>query len=138
LDHVSDPVFSQKMMGEGFSFIPIEGQMVSPINGTVMHVFPTKHAIGFVAENELELLLHIGLETVELEGEGFTIQVQAEDNVKRNDPLGSFDISYIKEKGKDITSMLVIPNFKEKLTEIVPLKSGEVQAGEEIAQLILK
>ncbi|WP_053363071.1 PTS glucose transporter subunit IIA [Bacillus sp. FJAT-27251] len=138
LESVPDPVFSQKMMGEGLAFIPTSGEVVSPINGKVTQVFPTKHAIGMLTEDGLEVLLHLGLETVELKGEGFNINVNAGDVVRANDSLGTFDLSYIEERGKEIISVLVFPNFEEKISEMIPLKSDEVEAGTEIAELIYK
>ncbi|HCV54374.1 MULTISPECIES: PTS glucose transporter subunit IIA [Bacillales] len=138
LGSVPDPVFSQKMMGEGLAFIPTNGEVFSPVNGKVTQVFPTKHAIGMVTEDGLEMLLHLGLETVELKGEGFNIKINAGDIVSVNDHIGTFDLSYIEEKGKEIISVLVFPNFEEKISEMIPLKSDEVESGTEIAQLIFK
>ncbi|MGZ4159301.1 MAG: PTS sugar transporter subunit IIA [Neobacillus sp.] len=138
LESVPDPVFSQKMMGEGLAFIPTNGEVFSPVNGKVTQVFPTKHAIGIVTEDGLEMLLHLGLETVELKGEGFNININAGDIVNVNDHIGTFDLSYIEEKGKEIISVLVFPNFEEKISEMILLKSDEVESGTEIAQLIFK
>lgn len=138
LESVPDPVFSQKMMGEGLAFIPTSGEVSSPINGKVTQVFPTKHAIGMLTEDGLEVLLHLGLETVELKGEGFNINVNAGDVVRANDSLGTFDLAYIEERGKEIISVLVFPNFEEKISEMNPLKSDEVEAGTKIAELIYK
>ncbi|HEY2420434.1 MAG TPA: PTS glucose transporter subunit IIA [Neobacillus sp.] len=134
LEQVPDPVFLQKMMGEGVGFLPINGEVVSPINGMVTQVFPTKHAIGMLTDEGLEVLLHLGLETVELKGEGFSIQVKEGDKVRATDPLGTFDLSFIKERGKETISVLVFPNLKEEL----PLKFGQVEAGAEIAQINIK
>ncbi|WP_084362153.1 PTS sugar transporter subunit IIA [Robertmurraya korlensis] len=138
LESVPDPVFSQKMMGEGLAFIPTRGEVFSPINGKVTQVFPTKHAIGMVTEDGLEMLLHLGLETVELKGDGFNININAGDIVSVNDHIGTFDLSYIEEKGKEIISVLVFPNFEEKIAEMIPIKPDEVESGTRIAQLILK
>lgn len=138
LGNVPDPVFSQKMMGDGFAFNPVNGEIVSPINGKVTQVFPTQHAIGIEAENGLEALLHLGLDTVELKGEGFAINVKAGDVLKANDPIGTFDLSYIKEKGKEVITVLVFPNFDEKIAEVVPSAVTEVTTGTEIAELTFK
>lgn len=138
LESVPDPVFSQKMMGEGIGFIPANGKIFSPVNGTVTQVFPTKHAIGMLTEEGVELLLHLGLETVELNGEGFNIEVEAGDTVHVNDCLGEFDLSFIEDKGKEIISVLVFPNSEEKIQKMGILNEGEVNAGKEVLKLYLK
>lgn len=138
LERVPDPVFSQKMMGEGFAFIPRNGEVVSPIDGTVTHVFPTKHAIGMQTEDGVEVFLHIGLDTVELNGEGFEINVRAGDKVRVNDSFGSFDPAFIQEKGKEIVTVLLFPNHAEKIAEMLPNITDRVEAGAEIAELTIK
>ena len=135
LESVPDPVFSQKMMGDGIGFIPTNGHIYSPINGTVTQVFPTKHAIGFITDDGIELLLHLGLETVELNGEGFEIDVEAGMKLTAKDKIGTFNLSFIEEKGKEIISVLVFPNLEEKGRKITLAKTGEVKAGTEIAKL---
>lgn len=132
---VPDPVFSQKMMGEGIGFIPTNGEIYSPINGAVTQVFPTKHAIGLITDNGIEMLLHLGLETVELNGEGFDIKVESGDKVKAHDRIGSFDLNFIEEKGKEIITVLVFPNLQDKNKQFNLIKTGEVTAGAEIAIL---
>ncbi|WP_373893757.1 PTS glucose transporter subunit IIA [Virgibacillus sp. CBA3643] len=133
LESVPDPVFSQKMMGEGIGFIPTNGEIYAPISGTVTQVFPTKHAVGLMTDDGVELLIHLGLETVELEGEGFDIKVESGSKIKVNDQIGSFNLALIEEKGKEIISVLVFPNLQEK--ELNLFKTGEVKAGTEIAEL---
>ena len=81
---------------EGFGINPTEGEVVAPIEGKVDNVFPTKHAVGLKADNGLELLVHIGLDTVQLDGEGFEVLVESGDTVKVGDPLIRFDLEYIK------------------------------------------
>lgn len=135
LESVPDPVFSQKMMGEGIGFIPTNGEIYSPISGTVTQVFPTKHAIGLMTEDGLEFLLHIGLETVELNGEGFEIDVVSGTKVFAGEKIGFFNLSFIEEKGKEIVSVLVFPNLEDKGKKFTLLKTGEVKAGNEIAKL---
>lgn len=138
LENVPDPVFSQKMMGEGIGFIPINGDVHSPVNGKVTQVFPTKHAIGMLTEEGLEVLLHLGLETVELNGEGFDITVQAGDTIRASDRIGTFDLSLIEEKGKEIITVLVFTNFADKEAEMKMVKDYEVEAGSEIARVVLR
>ena len=82
IEDIPDPVFAQKMMGEGFGINPTEGEVVSPIEGKVDNVFPTKHAVGLKAENGLELLVHIGLDTVQLDGKGLKYLLKVEMTLK--------------------------------------------------------
>lgn len=110
IEDIPDPVFAQKMMGEGFGVNPTEGEVVSPIDGKVDNVFPTKHAIGLKAQNGLELLVHIGLDTVQLDGEGFEILVESGDTVNVGDPILRFDLEYIKENAKSVISPIIITN----------------------------
>lgn len=117
LSKVPDPVFSKKMMGDGIAIIPKSGKVVSPVNGQVIQVFPTKHAIGIRSERGLELLIHIGLETVELNGEGFEVLVNTDEPIKAGDPLVKVNLEYLKSKNKDIVTPIIITNM-EKVLEI--------------------
>lgn len=110
IENIPDPVFAQKMMGEGFGINPTEGEVVSPIEGKVENVFPTKHAIGLKADNGLEILVHIGLDTVQLDGQGFEILVSSGDTVQVGDPLLKFDLEYIRNNAKDVISPIIITN----------------------------
>ena len=110
LEDVPDPVFSQKMLGDGIAIEPTSGELYSPVDGKVVQVFPTKHAIGLITDNGLEVLVHIGLETVQMKGEGFETHVKEGDKVKVGQPLISFSIPLIKEKAKSIITPIVITN----------------------------
>ena len=110
IDYIPDQVFAQKMIGEGFVINTTEGTVVSPIEGNVDNVFPTKHAIGLKAENGLELLVHIGLDTVQLDGEGFEVLVDSGDTVKVGDPIIKFDVEYIRNNAKSVISPVIITN----------------------------
>ncbi|KKK37685.1 PTS glucose transporter subunit IIA [Mesobacillus campisalis] len=110
LETVPDPVFAEKMMGDGFAIEPTEGMAVSPVDGEIMQVFPTKHAIGIRAKNGAEILIHIGLETVSLNGEGFETFVSEGDKVKAGDKLVSFDLDIIRAKAKSIVTPVIITN----------------------------
>ena len=110
IENIPDPVFAQKMMGEGFGINPTEGEVVSPIEGKVDNVFPTKHAIGLKADNGLEILVHIGLDTVQLDGQGFEILVSSGDTVQVGDPLLKFDLEYIRNNAEDVISPIIITN----------------------------
>ncbi|MFS0750554.1 PTS glucose transporter subunit IIA [Oceanobacillus sp. 1P07AA] len=136
LEDVPDPVFSQKMMGEGVAVMPSEGEVVSPVDGEIIQVFPTKHAIGILAENDAEILIHIGLDTVNLDGEGFTAHVKDGDKVKVGDKLMSFDIATIEEKAPSSITPIIISNTDD-VREVKSIEVTKVIAGEnEILQVI--
>ncbi|HDA1792557.1 TPA: PTS transporter subunit IIABC [Staphylococcus aureus] len=108
LSEVPDQVFSEKMIGDGIAIKPSQGEVRAPFNGKVQMIFPTKHAIGLVSDSGLELLIHIGLDTVKLNGEGFTLHVEEGQEVKQGDLLINFDLDYIRNHAKsDITPIIV-------------------------------
>ncbi|NCJ14935.1 glucose PTS transporter subunit IIA [Staphylococcus pseudintermedius] len=129
IEDIPDPVFAQKMMGDGFGIRPTEGKVVSPITGVVDNVFPTKHAIGLKADNGLEVLVHIGLDTVQLNGEGFETLVNSGDTVKVGDPLVTFDVDYIDQHSKSIVSPVIITNTDQTVVidiqQVAQLNKGE-------------
>ncbi|GAB6257001.1 MULTISPECIES: PTS sugar transporter subunit IIA [Bacillaceae] len=110
IEDVPDPVFSGKMMGDGIAILPEEGLVVSPIDAEVIQVFHTKHALGLRTKHGIELLIHIGLETVNLNGEGFEVHVAEGQNVKAGDKLVTFDIDFLKSKAPSIVTPIVITN----------------------------
>ncbi len=114
LEEVPDPTFSEKMMGDGIAFKPTNGEFVAPVSGEIVNLFPTKHAIGILSEAGVEYLLHIGLETVSLEGQGFEAHVKQGDKVKAGDKLVTVDLDFVAEKAATITP-LVITNEVESL-----------------------
>lgn len=130
LEDVPDPVFSEKMMGDGIAIKPAEGVAVSPVDGKVMQVFPTKHAVGLQAENGAEILIHIGLETVSLDGEGFTSHISEGDRVKQGDKLISFDLDVIETKAKSTLIPIIITNSAD-MRSVKPADSKQVAAGED-------
>ncbi|MEZ2028146.1 glucose-specific PTS transporter subunit IIBC [Staphylococcus aureus] len=108
LSEVPDQVFSEKMIGDGIAIKPSQGEVRAPFNGKIQMIFPTKHAIGLVSDSDLELLIHIGLDTVKLNGEGFTLHVEEGQEVKQGDLLINFDLDYIRNHAKsDITPIIV-------------------------------
>jgi sugar PTS system EIIA component len=111
IEQVPDPTFAQKLMGDGIAIEPVDGIVVSPVNGEIINFFHTKHAIGIRSESGLEILIHVGLETVMLNGEGFTGHVQVGDKVKVGDPLITFDLELIKEKAASTVTPIVITNM---------------------------
>lgn len=132
LENVPDPVFSQKMMGEGIAVRPTKGEVLSPINGEVVQVAPSKHAVGILAEDGTEILIHVGLETVALEGEGFTVHVKTGDKVSVGKKLLDVDLDYIKEHAKDIISPIVITNSSTTGKEYNFTESQQSEAAETV------
>ncbi|MEK5340617.1 PTS glucose transporter subunit IIA [Weizmannia sp. FSL W8-1119] len=111
IEDVPDEVFSRKMIGDGIAIEPDEGVVVSPVDGEVVQFFPTKHAVGLKTKSGLEILIHIGMETVALNGEGFEGFVQQGDRVKAGDKLVTFNLEQIRERAESIISPIVITNF---------------------------
>ncbi|WP_077617364.1 PTS sugar transporter subunit IIA [Bacillus sinesaloumensis] len=128
LEEVPDPVFSQKMMGDGLAIDPTEGKIVSPVKGEIIQVFPTKHAVGIKTEIGLELLIHIGLETVNMKGEGFTAHVKEGDKVEVGTQLVTFDMDLVKEKAASTITPIVITNFDD-VESFEQLGNKEATAG---------
>ena len=101
------------MMGDGIAIKPSNGKMVSPVDGDIVQVFPTKHAVGVKAGNGAEILIHIGLETVALDGEGFTVRVKEGDKVKKGDPLVDIDLAVVSEKASSTVTPMLITNMND-------------------------
>ncbi len=110
LVEVPDPTFSEKMIGEGVAIIPENGRVLSPVNGEIIQIFPTKHAVGIRSEQGLEILIHIGLETVTMNGDGFTAFVSAGDRVELGQPLIEFSIEKVEANAKSTITPVVITN----------------------------
>lgn len=110
IESVPDPTFSEKMMGDGISIEPTDGKVLAPIDGEIVNMFPTKHAVGIQSDSGIEILIHIGLETVSLDGEGFESHVEQGDHVKVGNPLVTFDLDFIKKKAKSSITPIVITN----------------------------
>jgi PTS system glucose-specific IIA component len=118
ISDVPDQVFSEKMMGDGFAIIPSNGKLVSPVKGKIIQVFPTKHAICIETKDGLEIIIHIGLDTVELNGIGFDVKVKVNDNVEVGDLLVNIDIDFLRRNNKDIVTPVVIANYVDKVKSI--------------------
>jgi len=113
LSTVNDQVFASKTMGEGFAVIPSEGKVYAPFDAEVVTLFPTGHAAGLKKADGLELLIHIGIDTVNLNGEGFKALVKQGDHVRKGQELIDFDLEALKEKGYDMTTMMIVTNTQE-------------------------
>ena len=119
MSEVPDPVFSQKMMGDGFAVIPEDNVIVSPIDGTVVNVFPTEHAVGLATDCGIELIVHVGLDTVALKGEGFQVMVNEGDQIHKGQRLFIVDFDYLKEQGKNTMTIVAFTNLANKEIKIV-------------------
>lgn len=138
MEAIPDQVFSSKMLGDGFAVAPIMGAALSPCAGTVTQIFPTNHAVGIVTEDGLELLLHIGIDTVELKGRGFTPMVKAGDHVTVGTPLVDVDLGILADSEKSLVTPLVITNM-EKVESIALASEEEMVAGvTQMARIMLK
>ncbi|MCM2591488.1 glucose-specific PTS transporter subunit IIBC [Rossellomorea marisflavi] len=113
ITEVPDQVFSGKMMGDGFAILPEEGMIVSPVDGKIVNVFPTKHALGIESKGGREILIHVGIDTVKLQGEGFEALVKEGDQVEAGQPLLKVDLDFIKANAPSIITPIVFTNLKE-------------------------
>lgn len=134
LENVEDDVFSQKILGEGIAIEPAEGRLYAPCDGTVESVFDTKHAVNIVSSDGAEILLHIGIDTVQLGGKFFTAHVSDGDKIKKGDLLISFDPDGIKDAGFKITTPMIICN-SDDYHSFTPLAQGKTAPGEEIFRI---
>ena len=128
LNEVSDPVFSQKMMGEGFGIKPTSAEIYSPIEGTITTIFQTKHAIGLTGKSGSEVLIHIGLDTVELAGEPFDVHVKEDQTVDEGTLLVTADFEKVRAAGKDDVVLTLLTNGGESFDSLEKkqLRHGEL------------
>ena len=134
MDEVNDQTFAQELLGPGIAIVPSNGTVVSPINGTIATVMDTKHAVCIQGEDGLELIVHAGLDTVELNGRYYQTYKEIGDQVKAGDVLLEFDLEEITKAGYDVTTPIVITNLGDyKITKC--LTGQQVKAGEEVIQL---
>ena len=136
LEQVKDPVFAQKMMGDGFAVEPANGNIVSPASGTVSSIFPTKHALGIVTEAGLEVLVHIGLDTVSLEGKPFTVHVAEGQKVAAGDLLVTADLDAIRAAGRETSTVVVFTNG-DAIKSVKLEKTGSLAAKTAVAKVEL-
>ncbi len=130
ITEVPDQVFAGKMMGDGFAIVPSEGTIVSPVNGKIVNLFPTKHAIGILSDTGREILIHVGIDTVNLKGQGFETLVSENDIVEQGQPLLKVDLDYIKEHATSTITPIVFTNLAEG-EKIVIVKEGQVDLKQE-------
>lgn len=137
LAKTSDPIFSQGTMGNGFGLTPTIGKVVAPVSGKISMVADTKHAVGIVTNEGLEVLVHMGVDTVGLKGAPFTIKIENGQEVKAGDEIAEMDLDEIKAKGLDTTIMVLITNSADKISGL-DVTEGEAKAGEAVATAYLK
>jgi len=128
---VPDEVFASGALGEGIAILPTDGKVVAPCDGVVAQTMDTRHAIGIVADNGVEILIHVGLDTVELHGTPFTYHVKADQEVKKGDLLLTADLDAVTKAGKQLYTPVIITN-SDDYTEITPVEGAEIKAGQKL------
>ena len=126
ISEAADAVFSSKAMGNGVVVEPVSGEVYAPVSGTVKMIFPTQHAIGLESEDGVEVLIHMGIDTVNLNGEGFTLSVKEGDTVQQGQKIAEMDLNLISEKGYSTQTMLVVTKADDRNVETIPNASADV------------
>lgn len=135
LSEVKDKTFASGAMGKGVAIKPVEGRLISPVNGHIEMIFNTKHAIGLKSDNGAEILIHIGMDTVNLQGKYFEVLKNAGDNVKVGDELIRFDIEAMESEGYDVTTPIIVTNSQEYV-DVIPDACGEIKKGSRIFKTV--
>lgn len=136
LSEVNDPTFSQEIMGKGIAIQPLNGRVVSPVNGVVAALFGTKHAIALQSDDGAEILIHIGIDTVELEGKHFTAQVEQGARVSAGELLVEFDAEAIKSEGYDVVTSIIVTNT-DNYSDIKGTDKKEIVEKESLIEVIV-
>lgn len=134
LKMVNDPTFSEGLLGKGIAIIPSEGKVYAPVDGEIGLVFDTRHAVSLTADEGMEVLIHVGLDTVNLKGEGYEAHVSAGDKVKKGDLLLSVDLDKIKEAGYDTITPVIICNTDD-YADVIAVADGDVVEGEAVLNI---
>ena len=134
IKEVSDPTFGEEILGKGAAVIPDDGKVYAPADGTVSTVFPTGHAVAMATDDGVEILVHVGLDTVKLDGKHFTIHAQEDQKVKKGDLLLEVNLEQVKAEGYDTITPIVICN-SDDFAEIKMAQPGEVAHGDDILTL---
>lgn len=135
IEDVEDPVFATKVLGEGVAIKPFEGKVFAPINSVVETIFPTNHALGIKLKNGIEILIHIGINTVELKGEYFKAYVENGTEINEGDLLVEFDLEKIKELGYSVTTPIIITNMGD-FSKMEIIQKGNIENGQDLFKLI--
>lgn len=134
---VKDDVFSTKMLGDGYAIKPKDNHIYAPVDGSISTLFPTKHAIGITNDQGIEFLIHLGLDTVELKGAPFTVNVSQGDKVKKGQPLATMDFQMITDKGYDDSCIVVYTNM-DLIKSVTPIEKGSVEHSQKVQTIELK
>lgn len=135
ITEVSDPTFGQEILGKGIAILPSVGKVVAPVDGTVAILFDTKHAVSLISNDGIEILVHIGIDTVALKGEHFTTYVKSDDKVKKGDLLIEFDIEKIKAAGYQVVTPIVICNTAD-YKKVETISNSHVKTLDDIIYLV--
>ena len=132
---VQDDAFASEILGKGCAILPTDGCFHAPISGTISTLFPSRHAIGITSDDGIEVLIHIGLDTVQLNGEGFTALVKQGDHVEQGQPLVNVDLAFVKEKGFCLETPVVITNSAQYL-DVLDVAKDTIHAGEDFLHIV--
>lgn len=135
LEEMKDETFASGVLGKGAAVIPVNGRVSAPVSGKIISVFPTKHAVSMVDENGAEFLIHIGIDTVKLDGKYFTAMVKDGDVVKKGELLVQFDKEAAEAEGYDMTIAVLVTNTQEFL-DVIPAKTGEIKEQETLFTIV--
>ena len=136
LSDVQDKTFSDKLIGDGVAIIPSEGKVYAPFDGKITNIFPTKHAIGLKSDEGVELLIHIGLDTVELKGKGFISHVEEGDRVFKNQLIFEMDLNLIKTKGYETVTPVIVTNANDFLDVLVLPNNQTIEHSKELLVIL--
>lgn len=134
IEDVEDPVFATKVLGDGIAIKPSQGKIFSPVDGIIETIFPTNHAVGITFENGLEVLIHIGINTVELKGEFFKSYVQNGNKVNTGDLLVEFDIQKINQMGYSTVTPIIITNMGD-FSKLENISNQNINVGEDLIKI---
>lgn len=134
LKEVNDPTFSEEILGRGIAVIPADGTVYAPADGTISTVFPTGHAVGMTTEDGVELLIHVGLDTVKLNGKHFEIKTEADAKVKKGDVLVIADVEAIKAEGYDVITPLIVCNSTD-YADVEAVIGQDVNPGDTVLKI---
>ncbi len=133
IENVPDEVFSQKLAGDGIAILPISSTFSAPISGMITKIFSTNHAFSIRGNNGIEVLVHIGLDTVELKGEGFKRLVEEGDKVHSGKPIIYVDLAFLESKGKNLITPIIVTS--EKKIQLEKHKIGTIREGESLMEI---
>ena len=134
LDETGDPVFASRALGEGVGIQPTDSEVVAPVSGVLQTVAETGHAFGIKTDDGVEVLVHVGIDTVKMNGEGFAVKVKADERVNAGDPLVSVDFAKVKDAGYSTTTLMTVLNTAV-LTSVTPKTGIDVKAGDEVIDI---